>query len=166
MMHTILAQTVLFARYTWYILHRLGTTTDWDERIPIDIKKMASLTVYAFFFEGQHAMPQYQFSEHPQVVHYLIGLTDAGQEFHASMIFLVSVMPDSSINRVQLLLSDPKTNKSDRSIPFHELNGLNELLVHVNSIITFLDSKGFKIPRKNIHLFTDSEVVLIWIRVL
>ena len=86
---------------------------------------MASLTVFAFFFESQHAMPRYQLSEHPGVTHYLIGMTDAGQDFHASMLFLVSVMPDCSINRVKLLLSDPKTNKTDLSIPFHELNGLN-----------------------------------------
>ena len=56
MMNTILAQTVLFARYTWYILHRLGVTTDWDETIPPNIKKMAALSVYAFFFESQNAM--------------------------------------------------------------------------------------------------------------
>ena len=54
----------------------------------------------------------------------------------------------------------------NRTVPYYELNGLTALLVETKKILNFLEEKGFVIPTLNVRLFTDSEIVLIWVRIL
>ena len=112
-------------------------------------------------------MPRYYFSEHPHTQHFLIGLTDASLSFHAYQIYLVSVLHDSEITRVQLLSSSAKTNKThDRTAPFYELTGVVEILIEVKKLIDYFKSKNLFISPENIRVLTDSECSLIWTRVI
>ena len=93
---------------------------------------LTKLTLYSFFLELSQEMPRYNFSEHPYIQYYLIGLTDASLSFHAYQIYLVSVLHDSEITRVQLSSSSAKTNKThDRTTPFCELTDVVEILMEI-----------------------------------
>ena len=100
-------------------------------------------------------------------MHYLVGLTDIGPECHAHMTYSVSKLPDSDICSVQLLVSNIKTNtQRHKPILYQELIGFVELLIEVNKKLIFLESKGFHISKPNVKLHTDSDIVLIWNRIL
>ena len=87
--------------------------------------------------------------------------------FHAYQIYLVSVLHDSEVTRVQLLSSSAKTNKThDRTAPFYELTGVVEVLIEIRKLVNYLTSKNFYIPSDNIRVLTDSECSLIWTRVI
>ena len=157
---------MLFSRYTWRQLHDLGNL-EWDVRIPSSTQELAKLTLYSFFLESSHEMSRYNISEHPKTKYYLIGLTDASLMFHAYQIYLVSVLHDFDITRVQLLASSAKTNKThDRTAPFYELTGVVEVLIEIRKLVNYFISKNFHIPPENIRVLTDSECSLIWIRVI
>ena len=164
--HTLLPQTMLFSRFTWKALHDLGNI-GWDDKIPLEIINLTKLTLYSFFLESSQVMPRYNFSEHPYTQHFLIGLTDASLSFHAYQIYLVSVLHDSEITRVQLLSSSAKTNKThDRTAPFYELTGVVEILIEIKKLIDYFKSKNLFISPENIRVLTDSECSLIWTRVI
>ena len=74
-------------------------------------------------------MPRYQVSENPRTTLFLIGMSDAGIQFHAYKLYLVSVLHDSQETRVQLLSSITKTNHvHDQTIPYYEMTAVVELL--------------------------------------
>ena len=60
--HTLIAQTMLFSRYTWRELHDLGNI-EWDIQIPVSVQELTRLTLYSFFLESSKEMPRYCFSE-------------------------------------------------------------------------------------------------------
>ena len=112
-------------------------------------------------------MPHYQVSEHPNTKHFLVGMSDAGFNFHAYQLYLVSVLHDSDKTRVQLLSSITKTNHvHDRIIPYYEMTAIVELMTEIKKVILYLESKQFYIRAENVRLLTDSECSLIWARVL
>ena len=41
-----------------------------------------------------------------------------------------------------------------------------ELIRKIQLVVEHFEKKGLKIPKENIKLFTDSEIVLIWLRSL
>ena len=87
--------------------------------------------------------------------------------FHAYQIYLVSVLHDSKITRVQLLSSSAKTNKThDRTAPFYELTGVVEILMEIKKLVDYFKSINFLILPENIRILTDSECSLIWTRVI
>ena len=87
--------------------------------------------------------------------------------FHVYQIYLVSVLHDSEVTRVQLLSSSAKTNKThDRTAPFYELTGVVEVLIEIRKLINYFISKKFYILPDNIRVLTDSECSLIWTRVI
>ena len=127
----ILCQTMLMSIATWKNLHDT-TKLEWDELIPQEIIKLAILTTYTFFLECHTSMPRYQVSEHPCSKHFLIGMSDAGFNFHAYQLYLVSVLHDSDKTRVQLLSSITKTNHvHDRTIPYYEMTTKVELMTEI-----------------------------------
>ena len=129
--NTILCQTMLMSIATWKKLHDT-TKLEWDELIPPEITKLAILTTYTFFLECHTSMPRYQISEHPNVKHFLVGMSDAGFNFHAYQLYLVSVLHDSDKTRVQLLSSITKTNHvHDRTIPYYEMTAIVELMTEI-----------------------------------
>ena len=59
--------------------------------------------------------------------------------FHAYQIYLVNVLHDSEITRVQLLSSSAKTNKAhNRTAPFYELTGVVEVLIEIRKLVNYL----------------------------
>merc|ERR1711895_327705 len=99
-------------------------------------------------------------------LHY-IALSDAGIQYHVYQLYLVSMLHDSELTRVQLLSSITKTNHvHDRTIPYYEMTAVVELLTEIKNVVTFLYDKKLYIPVENIRLLTDSECSLIWARVL
>ena len=110
---------MVFSRFTWKQLHE-SINLDWDVKIPDSTQEWTKLTLYSFFLESSLDLPRYNFSEHPKCEYFLIGLTDASLMFHAYQIFLVSVLHDSDITRVQLLSCSAKTNKvNDCMVQFY-----------------------------------------------
>ena len=84
-------------------------------------------------------MSRYNIFEHPKTKYFLIGLPDASLMFHAYQIYLVSVLHDSEITRVQLLSSSSKTNKThDRTDLFYELTGVVEVLIEIRKLVNYL----------------------------
>ena len=57
-------------------------------------------------------------------------------------------------------------NEKLDNIPYHELSGMFELIRKIQLVVEHFEKKGIKIPKENIKLFTDSEIVLIWLRSL
>ena len=164
--NTILCQTMLLSIATWKQLHDT-TKLEWDDVIPPNIIDMAILTAYSFFLECHTTMPRYQVSEHPRTKLFLIGMSDAGIQFHAYQLYLVSILHDSQETRVQLLSSITKTNHvHDRTIPYYEMTAVVELLSDIKNVVTYLENKNFHIPVENVRILTDSECSLIWARVL
>ncbi len=77
-------------------------------------------------------MPRYQVSEHPRTTLFLIGMFDAGFQFHAYQLYLVSVLHDSKKTRVQLLSSITKTyHVHDRTIPYYKMTAIVELMSEI-----------------------------------
>ena len=151
---------------TWKHLHNT-TKLEWDDIIPPEIINLAILTTYTFFLEYHTSMPHYQISEHLQTKLFLVGMSDAGIQFHAYQLYLVSVLHDSRETRVQLLSSITKTNHvHDRTIPYYEMTAIVELMSEVKKVISYLESKKFYILVENVRLLTDSECPLIWAHVL
>ena len=103
------------------------------------------MSVKAFFYK-QMPTKRYQFSEHPEVTLYLIGLTDAGEFYHAHMILLVTAKPDSSC-LIQELQSSPLMNEKIDNIPYHELSGMFELIQKLQLVVEHFNKKGLKIPK-------------------
>ena len=96
-------------------------------------------------------MPRYQVSEHPRTTIFLVGTSNAGIQFHAYQLYLVSVLHDSQETRVQLLSSITKTNQMhNRTILYYEMTAVVELLTEIKNIITYLESKDFHIAVKNV----------------
>ena len=81
------------------MLFEQNNDLEWESLIPITVQKMALMSLKAFFYE-QTPTKRYQFSQHPEILLYLIGLTDAGEFYHAHMIILVTVKPDGNYNQV------------------------------------------------------------------
>ena len=153
---------MLMSIATWKHLHDT-TKLEWDDIIPPAIINLAILTTYTFFLESHTSMPRYQVSEHPQTKLFLVGMSDAGIQFHAYQLYLVSVLHDSQKTRVQLLSSITKTNHvHDRTIPYYKMTAIVELMSEVKKVITYLERKKFYIPVENVRLLTDSECSLIW----
>ena len=116
---------------TWKHLHDT-TKLEWDDIIPPEIINLAVLTTYTFFLECHTSMPRYQVSEHPQMKLFLVGMSDAGIQFYAYQLYLVSVLHDSQETRVQLLSSITKTNHvHDRTIPYYEMTAIVELMSEI-----------------------------------
>ena len=70
--------------------------------------------------------------------------------FHAYQIFLISILYDSDVTRVQLLSSNAKTNKvHDRNVPFYELTGIVEVLFEIRKFVNHLITKNLLIPSEN-----------------
>ena len=63
---------------------------------------------------------------------FLVGMSDAGIQFHSYQLYLVSVLHDSQETRVQLLSPITKTNHvHDRTIPYYEMTAIVELMSEI-----------------------------------
>ena len=63
---------------------------------------------------------------------FFVGMSDAGIQFHAYQLYLVSVLHDSTKTRVQLLSAITKTKYiHDRTIPYSKMTAIVELMSEI-----------------------------------
>ena len=133
---------MIFSRFTWRQLHDSGKS-ERDVKILESTLEWTKVTLYSFFLESSLDIPRYNFSQYLKSECFFIGLADVSLMFHAYQIFLVSVLHDSDITRVQLLSSSAKTNKvHDHTVPFYELAGIVEVLFEIRKLVNYLRSKN------------------------
>lgn len=151
----IIVVAKLFMQTLW------SMNTDWDTILPHEkintwLKYLTSLKLM-----GTISVPRCVNSNNPVTVE-LVGYSDASMKAYGCCLYLRMISPDGSVS-VNLLCSKSRVAPLNKNItiPKLELNGSLLLAQVVTKVQKILHSK---FPGLSIHLYSDSQITLAWIK--
>ncbi|CAK1597460.1 unnamed protein product [Parnassius mnemosyne] len=135
--------------------------TDWDSLISSDLQETWNKFISHFHNLKSINIPRYYFSDIPTHI-ILLRSSDASHKAYGACLYLKATYPNSKPT-CTLVTAKSKVCpiKKQQSIPRLELCGALFLSKLVNR---FQDATKNKININNVYLFTDSSIVLSWIK--